>query len=45
MLETLSRKFREGLPMELLYVDDLVLMAEIEELLVEKIQKSKNSME
>ena len=27
-LEALSREFREGLPMELLYADDLVLMAE-----------------
>ena len=39
VLEALSREFREGLPMELLYADDLVLMAETEELLVEKIQK------
>jgi len=31
----------EGLPVELLYADDLVLMAETEELLVEKIQKWK----
>ena len=27
VLEALSREFREGLPMELLYADDLVLMA------------------
>ena len=33
MLEALSREFREGLHMELLYADDLVLMAEAEELL------------
>ena len=33
MLEALSREFREGLPMELLYVDDLVLIAETKELL------------
>jgi len=26
VLEALSRKFKEGLPMELLYADDLVLM-------------------
>jgi len=31
--------------MELLYADDLILMAETEELLVEKIQKRKKSME
>ena len=29
VLEALSREFREGLPMELLYADDLVLMAEV----------------
>ena len=31
VLEALSRDFREGLPRELLYADDLVLMAETEE--------------
>ena len=30
VLEALSREFREGLPMELLYADDLVLVAETE---------------
>jgi len=35
VLDALSREFREGLPMELLYADGLVLMAETEELLVE----------
>ena len=39
VLEALSQNFREGLPMELLYADDLVLMAETEEQLVEKINK------
>jgi len=39
VLEGLSREFWEGLPMELLYANDLVLMAGMEELLVEKIQK------
>jgi hypothetical protein len=39
VLEALSRRFREGLPMELLYADDLVLMAETEQLVVEKLQK------
>ena len=39
VLEALSREFREGLPMELLYADDLVLMAESEELLLEKLRK------
>ena len=30
VLEALSRELREGLPMELLYADDLVLVAESE---------------
>ena len=45
VLESLSREFREGLPMELLYADDLVLMAELEELLMEKLRKWKKGME
>ena len=45
MLEALSREFREGLPMELLYADDLVLIAESKELLLEKLRKWKNGME
>ena len=32
MLEALSREFREVLPMELLYAEDLVLIAETKEL-------------
>ena len=39
VLEALSREFREGLPMELLYVDDLVLVAKTEELLMEKLRE------
>ena len=45
VLEALSRKFRGGLPWELLYADDLVLMAETEDLLKEKIMKWKAGME
>ena len=45
VLEALSREFREGLSMELLYADDLVLMAESKELLVEKIRRWKAGME
>ena len=41
VLEALSKKFRKGLPYELLYADDLVLMAESEELLVKKIERWK----
>ena len=44
VLEALSREFK-GLPMELLYADDLVLMAESEALLLEKLRKWKNGME
>ncbi len=35
VLEALSREFREGLPMELLYADDLVLLANTMEELME----------
>ena len=45
VLEALSREFREGLPMELFYANDLVLMAESEELLMEKLRKWKKGME
>ena len=45
VMEALSKTFREGLPMELLYADDLVLMADSEELLMEKLRKWKNGME
>ena len=39
VLEALSKNFRKGLPYELLYADDLVPIAESEELLVEKMEK------
>ena len=45
VLEALSRSFRGGLPLELLYADDLVLLAESKELLLEKIKKWKVGME
>ena len=38
-------QFREGLPMELLYTDYLVLVAETEELLMEMLCKWKRGME
>ena len=41
VLEALSREFREGLPMKLLYADDLVLIAETEELLLQKVRNWK----
>jgi hypothetical protein len=45
VLEALSRKFRSGLPFELFYADDLILMAETEELLMEKFRVWKENME
>jgi Reverse transcriptase (RNA-dependent DNA polymerase) len=45
VLEALSRKFRQGLPWELLYADDLVLWAESEEELRAMIVKWKSGLE
>ena len=45
VMEALSLEFREGLPMELLYADDLILMAESREQLVERIKIWKNKLE
>jgi hypothetical protein len=45
VLEALSCKFREGLPFELLYADDLALMAESEERLLESIKRWRGGME
>jgi hypothetical protein len=45
VLEALSVKFREGLPWELLYADDLALIADTEEQLMEKIKVWKAGME
>ena len=45
ILEALSREFRVGLPWELLYADDLVLVAESMEELEERFQGWKNGME
>ena len=44
-LEALSTKFRKWLPYELLYADDLVLIAESEELLMEKIEGWRKGLE
>ena len=45
VMEALSRTFRGGLPLELLYADDLVLLAETVELLKDKILRWKLGLE
>ena len=45
VLEALSRHFRKGLPWELFYADDLVLLAESREILMEKIKIWKEGLE
>jgi hypothetical protein len=44
-MEAISRKFRHGLPFELLYADDLVLIAESEEELLDRIKIWKRGLE
>ena len=41
-MEVISRKFRVALPWELLYADDLVVIAETEEDLIKRLNKWKN---
>ena len=45
VLEALSREFRSGLPWELLYVDDLDLMAESEDKLMVEIRNGGQGFE
>ena len=45
VMEMISRELRAGLPLELLYADDLILMAESEESLHDKIVKCKSGLE
>ena len=45
VLEALSCEFRSGCPHELIYADDLVLIAESMEELIEKFKKWKEGME
>jgi hypothetical protein len=45
VMEALSSQFKQGLPWELLYADDLVLLAESEEELKLKIARWKSGME
>ena len=45
VMEMTSRELRAGLPLELLHADDLILMAESEESLRDKIVKWKAGLE
>ena len=45
VMEMISRELRADLPLELLYADDLILMAESEESLRDKIVKWKSWLE
>ena len=45
VLDALSRSFRTGLPWELFYADDLILMAETRTALLDKIEKWKAGLE
>jgi hypothetical protein len=45
MMDVISRGVHEGLPWELLFVDNLVLMSNSEERLREKMPKWKTSIE
>ena len=45
VMDMISRELRAGLPLELLYADDLILMAESEESLCDKIVKWKSGLE
>jgi len=45
VMEAISREFRVALPWELLYVDDLVVIAETEEDLIKRLNEWKNNVE
>jgi len=45
VMEMISRELRAGLPLELLYADDLILMAQSKESLRDKIVKWKSGLE
>jgi len=44
VMEALSKEFRDALPYELLYVDDLVVVAESEEELIKKLNRWKDGV-
>ena len=45
VMEAISREFRVALPWELLYADDLVVIAETEEDLIKRFNEWKNTVE
>jgi len=45
VMEVLSREFRVQLPLELLYADDLVVVAETEEDLIKRLNEWKDNVE
>jgi len=44
VMEALSREFRDALPRELLYTDDLVVIAETEDNLIKRLNEWKDNM-
>jgi len=44
VMEAISREFRVALPWELLYADDLVVIAEIEQDLLNRLNEWKNNV-
>ena len=45
VIEAILREFRAALPWELLYADDLVVIAETEEDLIKRLNEWKNNVE
>jgi len=45
IMEAISRKFRVALPWELLYADDLAVIAETEEELIKRLNEWKDNVE
>jgi len=45
VMEAISREFRVALPWELLYADDLAVMAETEEELIKRLNECKDNVE
>ena len=45
VIEAISREFRIALPWQLLYADDLVVIAETEELVIKRLNEWKNNVQ